>query len=190
MNKMDSNTIPEKEPKQPIADDEAQIHPTSSQHIFSDAPDGGLEAWLVAAGAFCVFFAGLGFVNSNGVFIEYYLSHQLSHRSADDVSWIASLSTFIQFASGLVGGPLFDRYGAWVCSLSAFFFDAYSLYKLVTSYLLYIDPSTKRLLVHPRCYADEPVPRILALHVGSGRPTWHRYGRPHVPYHRGSIPVL
>lgn len=79
------------------------------------APDGGLKAWLCALGAFCVFFAGLGFVNSNGIFIEYYLSHQLKDRSADDVAWIGSLSNFIQFGSGIVGGPLFDRYGAWVC---------------------------------------------------------------------------
>lgn len=78
------------------------------------APDGGLQAWLCAAGAFCVFFAGLGFVNSNGIFIEYYLSHQLNHRTADDVAWIGSLSNFIQFGSGVIGGPMFDRYGAWV----------------------------------------------------------------------------
>jgi hypothetical protein len=82
------------------------------------APDGGLQAWLCAAGAFCVFFAGLGFVNSNGIFIEYYLSHQLSHRTADDVAWIGSLSNFIQFGSGVIGGPMFDRYGAWVRTLS------------------------------------------------------------------------
>jgi hypothetical protein len=84
---------------------------------FDKAPDGGLRAWLTTAGAACTFFAALGFANSFGVFEEYYLSHQLKDQSADKVAWIGSLSAFIQFASGAVGGPLFDRYGPWVCSL-------------------------------------------------------------------------
>lgn len=81
---------------------------------YSKAPDGGRQAWLVAAGACCVFFAGLGFANSTGVFMEYYLKHQLRDETADKVAWIGSLSSFIQFGSGVVGGPMFDRYGAWV----------------------------------------------------------------------------
>uniref|UniRef100_A0A0B7KBY3 Major facilitator superfamily (MFS) profile domain-containing protein n=1 Tax=Bionectria ochroleuca TaxID=29856 RepID=A0A0B7KBY3_BIOOC len=81
---------------------------------LSPAPDGGRVAWLVAVGACCTSFAGLGFANSTGIFIEYYLSHQLQDKTPDDVAWIGSLSNFIQFASGCIGGPLFDRYGAWV----------------------------------------------------------------------------
>ncbi|KAJ5510037.1 hypothetical protein LT330_007088 [Penicillium expansum] len=78
------------------------------------APDGGLRAWLTTAGAACTFFAALGFANSFGIFEEYYLSHQLKDQSADKVAWIGSLSAFLQLATGAVGGPLFDRYGAWV----------------------------------------------------------------------------
>lgn len=80
------------------------------------APDRGLQAWLTTAGAACTFFAALGFANSFGIFEEYYLSHQLKHEPADKIAWIGSLSAFLQFATGAVGGPLFDRYGAWVCS--------------------------------------------------------------------------
>lgn len=83
---------------------------------FNPAPDGGLEAWLVAAGAACIFFSCLGFANSFGVLQEYYMSHQLRGHSADAIAWIGSVSTFIQFAAGALSGPLFDRYGAWVCS--------------------------------------------------------------------------
>ncbi|CAF3597018.1 hypothetical protein HG531_012179 [Fusarium graminearum] len=81
---------------------------------FNPAPDGGLEAWLVAAGAACIFFSCLGFANSFGVLQEYYMSHQLRGHSADAIAWIGSVSTFIQFAAGALSGPLFDRYGAWV----------------------------------------------------------------------------
>lgn len=78
------------------------------------APDGGLEAWLAAAGAASIFFSCFGFANSFGVFQEYYMTHQLRDRSPSDISWIGSLSAFIQFAFGAIAGPLFDRYGGWV----------------------------------------------------------------------------
>ena len=85
----------------------------SDIHVY---PEGGLQAWLVAAGGACIFFSTLGFANSFGVFEEYYLSHQLKDESADNVAWIGSLAAFLQFAAGAIGGPLFDRYGAWVSS--------------------------------------------------------------------------
>lgn len=77
-------------------------------------PEGGLRAWLVVAGAACVFFSCLGFMNSFGVFQEYYMANQLRDKSPDAISWIGSLTAFIQFAAGVVSGPLFDRIGAWV----------------------------------------------------------------------------
>jgi hypothetical protein len=84
---------------------------------FGPAPEGGFRAWSVAFGAACISFATLGFINSFGVFQEYYMTHQLQDRSADDIAWIGSLSTFLQFAVGAIGGPLFDRYGSWVSSV-------------------------------------------------------------------------
>jgi hypothetical protein len=78
------------------------------------APDGGLEAWLVAAGAFSICFCSLGFANSLGTLIEYYFTHQLQDSSPDDVAWVGSLGVFLQFAVGAISGPLFDRFGAWV----------------------------------------------------------------------------
>ncbi|KAL2792997.1 major facilitator superfamily domain-containing protein [Aspergillus keveii] len=86
---------------------------------FGPAPDGGLKAWLVAAGAACTIFSTLGFANSFGVLQEYYAANQLRGQSADRIAWIGSLSAFLQFAAGGIGGPLFDRYGAWVIRPSA-----------------------------------------------------------------------
>ncbi|KAF5547658.1 riboflavin transporter MCH5 [Fusarium napiforme] len=80
----------------------------------SPAPDGGLQAWLVAAGSACIFFSCLGFANSFGVLQEYYMTHQLQGHSEDAIAWIGSVSTFIQFAVGALSGPMFDRYGSWV----------------------------------------------------------------------------
>ncbi|KAH7024990.1 major facilitator superfamily domain-containing protein [Microdochium trichocladiopsis] len=87
---------------------------TDGQPPPSTAPDGGLKAWSVAAGASCITFCTLGFANSFGTFQQYYLTHQLASRSPDDVAWIGSISIFLQLSVGLIAGPLFDRYGAIV----------------------------------------------------------------------------
>lgn len=81
---------------------------------FEPAPEGGVRAWLVAGGAAAIFFSTLGFSNSFGTFEQYYLTHQLQSESASKVSWIGSLMTFLQFLTGMVGGPMFDRFGAKV----------------------------------------------------------------------------
>lgn len=91
---------------------------TEESSLDSPAPEGGLRAWLVAGGAAALFFCTLGFANSFGVFQEYYLSHQMKGESASKVAWIGSLSMFLQFFAGMIGGPLFDRYGEKVRALS------------------------------------------------------------------------
>jgi hypothetical protein len=82
---------------------------------FGPAPDGGTRAWLVAAGGSTIFFCCLGFSNAFGELQQYYLTHQLSAESPSDIAWIGSISVFLQFLIGVVGGPLFDRFGAKVC---------------------------------------------------------------------------
>jgi hypothetical protein len=81
---------------------------------FGPAPDGGARAWVTTAGGFCIFFGCLGFTSCFGVLQQYYTTHQLRHRTADEVAWIGSVSSFIQFGGGAIGGPMFDRYGVWV----------------------------------------------------------------------------
>ena len=78
------------------------------------APDGGTRGWLVVLGSASIFFSCLGFMNSFGVFQEYYIKNQLRDQSPDNVAWIGSLMSFIQFFGGAISGPLFDRYGSWV----------------------------------------------------------------------------
>ncbi|KAJ5219626.1 hypothetical protein N7468_008830 [Penicillium chermesinum] len=87
--------------------------------VFDPPPDGGLKAWLVAAGGACIFFCALGFSNSFGVFQEYYIHHQLKGQSDEKVAWIGSLQACLQFMAGIIGGPLFDRYGSIVIRLAA-----------------------------------------------------------------------
>ncbi|CAK7244252.1 MAG: hypothetical protein STHCBS139747_005788 [Sporothrix thermara] len=88
--------------------------PPTPQPDYGPAPDGGWRAWSVAIGAGLIMFAALGFSNSFGVFQEYYMTHQLKHKSADTIAWIGSCAAFFQFLAGVVSGPLFDRYGSWL----------------------------------------------------------------------------
>ncbi|KAK4101137.1 MFS general substrate transporter [Parathielavia hyrcaniae] len=114
-----STLAPDDEKKSPNQTDSTDIESGDAAlapgpGTFSAAPDGGARAWLVVAGAACIFFSGMGFMNSFGVFQEYYMSNQLRDRSPDDIAWIGSLMAFLQFAGGGLTGPLFDRFGAWV----------------------------------------------------------------------------
>lgn len=76
--------------------------------------ESNLRSFGVVAGAACIFFCTLGLSNSFGTFEEYYLTHQLSSESPSVISWIGSLQSFLQFFTGMLGGPLFDRYGSMV----------------------------------------------------------------------------
>ncbi|KAF4911599.1 Aspyridones efflux protein apdF [Colletotrichum viniferum] len=78
------------------------------------APDGGFRAWMVAAGSATIFFCTLGLSNSFGIFQEYYMTHQLQGQSASNISWIGSTQSFLQFFTGMLAGPLFDRHGALI----------------------------------------------------------------------------
>ena len=71
---------------------------------------------MVAAGAAGVLFCTLGNSNSFGIYQAYYMSHMLPGESPDRIAWIGGVQSFLTFAAGFVGGPLFDRYGAWVSS--------------------------------------------------------------------------
>ncbi|KAF5860352.1 hypothetical protein ETB97_001713 [Aspergillus alliaceus] len=66
------------------------------------APEGGLQAWLCAAGAAAIFLCTLGLANSFGAFEEYYLTHQLKTDSASKISWIGSLQSFLQFFAAII----------------------------------------------------------------------------------------
>ncbi|KAL1988396.1 hypothetical protein VTN96DRAFT_10079 [Rasamsonia emersonii] len=89
---------------------------------MSPPPDGGLQAWLVVLGGFCVLFVSFGWINCIGVFQEYYQTHQLSNMSSSTVAWIPSIETFMMFFWGPVFGRLFDSFGPrWLLLFGSFF---------------------------------------------------------------------
>ncbi|KAH7394359.1 MFS monocarboxylate transporter-like protein [Pyrenochaeta sp. MPI-SDFR-AT-0127] len=74
-------------------------------------PEGGLGAWSVVLGSFLGLVAGLGMMNSVGVYHSYIAEHQLRDYSESRISWIFSMYVFLSFFCGLQIGPIFDAHG-------------------------------------------------------------------------------
>ncbi|KAI6156993.1 MFS general substrate transporter [Pisolithus tinctorius] len=71
-----------------------------------DTPDGGLKAWSVIVASMLTTFCTFGYVNTWGIFQDYYERVLLSDSSPSAIAWIGSI-TFI-FLPALVTGRLFD----------------------------------------------------------------------------------
>jgi hypothetical protein len=171
---------------QPLSDfgnntDQAEKIAASGPLDISHAPDGGLQAWLVAAGSACIFFSCLGFANSFGVLQEYYMTHQLRGHSEDAIAWIGSISTFIQFAVGALSGPMFDRYGSWV---------RFQTHHEMIQANCFLGPSPSRCCVRLCDHDDEFMHRILAFHACSRYSHGHCNGIPPDPRFRCRFPIL
>lgn len=53
----------------------------------------------------------MGFLNSFGVFEEYYAKNQLADKSESTIAWLGALSIFFVFSVSVVSGPLLDAFG-------------------------------------------------------------------------------
>ncbi|OJZ83018.1 hypothetical protein ASPFODRAFT_83516 [Aspergillus luchuensis CBS 106.47] len=95
---------------------------TAPGHSIVTYPEGGFRAWMVVLGAFCILFCTFGYLNTWGAYQDYYVTHQLSDYSSSALAWIGSVQVFLLYGGGVVGGPLFDRYGAKVIILPAILF--------------------------------------------------------------------
>lgn len=89
------------------------IEPTMASQSRLDYifPEGGLQAWLVVAGSFCIIWGTFGLVSSVGLFQAYWKANQLSTYSNGDIGWIPAINIFLNLFLGVQIGPLFDRYG-------------------------------------------------------------------------------
>jgi MFS-type transporter involved in bile tolerance (Atg22 family) len=69
------------------------------------------RALLVVFGAFTSLFCTVGFLNSSGVFIEYYAHEQLSTSSSSTIAWLGAISIFFLYALSPAIGALLDAFG-------------------------------------------------------------------------------
>ncbi|GAA5838847.1 hypothetical protein JCM9279_003878 [Rhodotorula babjevae] len=73
-----------------------------------DYPDGGLEAWLVVAGAWCISFTAFGYPNSFGVLLSYLLQNNLSNHTESDLAWIGAFQIAANLFCAVFAGKAFD----------------------------------------------------------------------------------
>ncbi|KAL4080862.1 major facilitator superfamily domain-containing protein [Scleroderma citrinum] len=70
-----------------------------------------MKAWLTVVGSFLALFCSFGQMIAFGTYQDWYSSHQLSHLSGFQISWIGSLQLWVFFFMGGPIGWLFDMYG-------------------------------------------------------------------------------
>ena len=69
-------------------------------------PDGGLHAWTQVFATHLVIFLTWGYINSFGVFQNYYVT--ALNRPPSDVSWVGSVQVFFLFFVGTFSGRALD----------------------------------------------------------------------------------
>ncbi|KAJ5652723.1 hypothetical protein N7507_010149 [Penicillium longicatenatum] len=69
------------------------------------------RAWLVIFGAFTCLFCTVGFLNSFGVFEDYYATAQLAHESQSTIGWLGAMAIFFLFLISTVAGAMLDVFG-------------------------------------------------------------------------------
>ncbi|GAB7329345.1 hypothetical protein MBLNU13_g01140t1 [Cladosporium sp. NU13] len=72
------------------------------------------RALLVVGGAFTCLFCTVGFLNSAGIFLEYYARDLLSNESPSTIAWIGAIAIFFLFAMSPGAGAMLDAFGPTV----------------------------------------------------------------------------
>ncbi|CAI4215868.1 unnamed protein product [Parascedosporium putredinis] len=85
------------------------------------APDGGVVAWSVLAGVWCVMFCSIG------AFQEFYQNNFLSNYSPSTIAWIPSLQLFFQMGMGPIIGALYDNFGPRYLVIGGSFLHVFGL---------------------------------------------------------------
>lgn len=89
--------------------DEEELDPSAGEGEGSSAdgesfPEGGLKAWSVVAGAFCMTLPSFGLMSTVGTLEDYWHDHQLSAYTTRDIGWIPSIFVYLGLALGIQVG--------------------------------------------------------------------------------------
>ncbi|KAH8694998.1 major facilitator superfamily transporter [Talaromyces proteolyticus] len=82
--------------------------PAHNLHAF---PEGGTDAWLTVAGASASLFVSFGWINSIGLFQEFFQDDLLPEYTPSEIAWIPSLMLLFMFIGGIFIGKVFDDDG-------------------------------------------------------------------------------
>ncbi|KAF9524182.1 monocarboxylate permease [Crepidotus variabilis] len=71
-----------------------------SEFPIQTLPEGGWKAWLTVIGAY---------INSFGIYDDYYVRVYLKNYTPSDIGWIGGIQIFLTFSCGAFSGRLFDK---------------------------------------------------------------------------------
>lgn len=74
-----------------LSENAAQLEETNAY------PEGGTQAWLVVAGAWCAMIPSMGLLNTIGVLQAWMSEHQLQGYSESNIGWIVSAYAFFLY---------------------------------------------------------------------------------------------
>ncbi|KIM38501.1 hypothetical protein M413DRAFT_242415 [Hebeloma cylindrosporum] len=109
--------------------DEERVPIVDSSHF----PEGGVRAWLAVTGAFLVQFTGFGYINSFGVYQDFYVREYLTASTPSEIGWIGGVQVFLNFSLGAFTGRLFDRGYFYHLMISGVVIHAISVFTLSLS---------------------------------------------------------
>ncbi|KAL0939628.1 oxalate formate antiporter [Colletotrichum truncatum] len=75
-------------------------------------PEGGKDAWLVVAGAWCAMIPSMGLLNTLAVLQAWVVEYELHGLSESTIGWIFSTYAFFLYFCGAQVGPIFDAHDA------------------------------------------------------------------------------
>ncbi|KIM41326.1 hypothetical protein M413DRAFT_146525 [Hebeloma cylindrosporum] len=102
--------------------------------LEDEFPDGGRQAWLAVLGSFIFQFVTFGYINSFGVYQDYYARQYLTGSSPSDIGWIGGVQIFLNFSLGIITGPAFDRGYFYHLIISGTVLHALALFMLSLSH--------------------------------------------------------
>lgn len=94
-----------------LASPVAEVQTFDDEDTYTEEyPDGGKEAWLVVAGAWCAMIPSMGVLNTLAVLQAWVSEHELEGMSESTIGWVFSTYAFFLYFCGAQVGPIFDAH--------------------------------------------------------------------------------
>lgn len=91
--------------------DRTQLDPIMRWMTMLTPPRPMVQSWLVILGASTCLFCTVGFLNSFGVFEEYYAANQLASSPQSTIAWLGAIAIFFLFSISVASGSILDMFG-------------------------------------------------------------------------------
>ncbi|KAF4827353.1 MFS transporter asaE [Colletotrichum tropicale] len=89
---------------------EAAVQEMIATEELEKYPEGGKDAWLVVAGAWCAMIPSMGLLNTLAVLQAWVTENELQGLPESTIGWVFSTYAFFLYFCGAQVGPIFDAH--------------------------------------------------------------------------------